>query len=148
VSIRIDPKYGVNPSVFHCFYCGESAGVALFGRLRGGGEAPRDCGVIDVIPCSQCEEYMRQGVILISVRDGEEGENPYRTGCLVVVKDRAIRDLLAEPIRSKVLEMRFAFVPDSVWDAWGLPREDGATAGTEEKERDGRFVGKARSDNG
>jgi hypothetical protein len=122
--ITLDPKHGVNPSIFHCFYCGKEMGVVLFGRLKDGSKAPMDCGVIDMEPCAECAEWMRQGVILISCRDGDEGkDNPHRTGGWIVIKDEAIREIVNEPACSEILAARFAFVPDVVWDALGLPRE-------------------------
>lgn len=73
--IVLSKKYGVNPSVTQCFYCGEDCGIALFGSgFRENGveaEAPRNIGVLDMTPCSKCEDYMKQGIIVISMRDGE-----------------------------------------------------------------------------
>lgn len=32
--IILSDKYGVNPSVLHCFICGKEIGVALLGKLK------------------------------------------------------------------------------------------------------------------
>ena len=67
---------------------------------------------------------MEQGIILVSVRDGEEGENPFRTGAFVVVRERLIREAIQpQEVVDHVLKARFAFIPDDAWDKLGLPRE-------------------------
>lgn len=105
-----------------CFYCNELAIILLDRRLRK--TLTRDMGVIDYEPCGECKKLMSQGVILISVRDGEKSENPYRTGGWVVVTDEFITKLLKEDAASTILKRRWAFVPDSAWDGIGLPREE------------------------
>ena len=77
--IAVSPKHGVNPSICHCIVCGKEYGLALFGRLKGDKEAPKDIyedckGVID-----------KEGIMIIEVKDGETGNNPYRTGRVVGV---------------------------------------------------------------
>jgi len=67
---------------------------------------------------------MKQGVILSSVRDGEKGENPYRTGAFAVVKYEAIDKMITDKeLVKKIRQARFCFIEDSTWDALGLPRE-------------------------
>jgi hypothetical protein len=70
-SVRLSPRYGVNPSVTHCFFCQEAAGVALFGMYDGDKEAPRSC-MLDMTPCSKCQGFMQQGIIIIEVKDDAE----------------------------------------------------------------------------
>lgn len=123
MAVRLSRKHGVNPSMMVCFYCNEPYGVALLGRLRGDAEAPRQA-VYNMQPCPQCEGWMSQGVILISVRDGESGENPYRTGGWVVATDEAISRMLDTKTAEHILKCRWAFVPDAGWDILGLPREE------------------------
>jgi hypothetical protein len=128
--IKLSPKYGVNPAIPKCFYCLEDKNeVILAGRMKakGGGdadmEAPRGA-VWDNEPCDKCKEYMKQGIILISVKDKDEGKpNPYRTGGWIVVKEDWIRRTIQTPEeRQKFLDRRFAFVTDTVWDRIGFPR--------------------------
>ena len=72
--IYLSPKHGLNPSLGVCFYCLEDDGtVVLPGRLKGDVEAPRKA-VWSMEPCPKCKDLMTQGVLLISTRDGEEGE--------------------------------------------------------------------------
>jgi hypothetical protein len=128
--------------MIRCFYCNEDYGIALDKRLRD--VMPRSA-VYNMQPCPQCEEFMHQGVILISVRDGEiEQEekarqrhntvqmrrpkrqqvpykpDPYRTGGWIVVTEDYIRRVLPAP--EQILQLRFAFVPDKDWDTVGFPR--------------------------
>ena len=115
--IVLSEKYGVNPSVIKCFYCGEDSGVALFGTgfkkkvMHGDGreyletvEAPHCVGVIDMAPCSKCEEYMKMGIIVISIRDGEGKKIEEQQ-----LDWRARRDAIPEVLRGKYLR---PFMPD------------------------------------
>lgn len=120
--IRLSPKHGVNPSVTKCFVCGEDDGLALFGRLPKDQEAPRTV-CLNKDPCPKCHEWMAKGCILISVRVGESGDNPYRTGGWVVLKDEAIRRLpVSDTLIANILKKRMVYLPDDAWDALGLPR--------------------------
>ena len=122
--IKLSHKHGVNPSVEVCYYCGESKGVVLFGQLKGDEEAPRKC-VIDREPCEKCAGYMRQGVILISVKDGDYGkDDPYRTGGFAVVTGEAIeRAVRPRELAEQILKKRVAFIEDQSWALLGLPTE-------------------------
>ena len=50
--------------------------------------------------------------------------NPFRTGGWVVITDDGIRRAFTGAIVDQVLTYRWSFVPDEVWDAVGLPREE------------------------
>lgn len=118
--MRLSPKHGVNPTIPHCFLCGEAKNeIILAGHLKGDAEAPKNM-VWDKEPCDKCKEHMEMGIILISVRNGESGENPYRTGGWIVLKEEAFRRIFNGC--DDVLEKRMAFVPDEVWDKIGFPR--------------------------
>lgn len=81
--ITISPKYGANPSIVKCFVCGQDTGeVALLGRLGNKRknedlEAPK---YIHEGLCKECTEKLKHYTACIVVRDGETGDNPYRTG--------------------------------------------------------------------
>lgn len=96
-SITLSPKYGVNPSIAHCICCGKSIGVALLGELKGDVEAPRD--IYDGL-CDECESVVkREGALIIETRDGESGNNPYRTGRYVgISKDCKERLFIEHPL--------------------------------------------------
>jgi hypothetical protein len=121
--LRISSKHGVNACLPVCFLCQETKNeVALLGYLPGDVEAPRRA-VLDRRPCDGCRALMTRGIILISTRDGETGENPYRSGGWVVVTEDAIRRwVTAQAMLARVLEKRMAFVEDAVWNGIGLPR--------------------------
>ena len=120
--ITLSPKHGVNPTIPKCFLCQEDKNeVLLLGRLPKDAEAPRGMAW-DKEPCDKCQEWMTKGVILISVRDEEETENPYRTGGWVVLKDGAIIDRIhPKELAEELLRKRVGFVPDDAWSALGLP---------------------------
>lgn len=121
-SIRLSPKYGLNPSLMLCFFCQEAKGVAVPGLMRGDVEAPHKAAW-DMEPCDKCKGWMADGVIFISVRDGESGDNPYRTGgWCVVTEDFIKRAVQPQAMHDHVLKARVAFVPDAAWDALKLPR--------------------------
>ena len=91
-SIELSPKHGVNPSLTICPICGKDTGVALFGRLKGDAEAPRQ--VVDRQPCPDCRKVIDQGGhFIIETRDGESGSNPFRTGRLVAITTEAAERL-------------------------------------------------------
>ena len=94
-SIKLSPKHGVNPSVTRCVCCGKDYGVALLGKLKGDAEAPRD---VAMGLCDDCQKVIDQkGLMVIEVRDGESGKNPYRTGRIVGIskeaKERMFKDI-------------------------------------------------------
>jgi hypothetical protein len=64
---------------------------------------------------------MKQGIILISVRDGEHGSNPYRTGGWCVVKEEAFMKIFQGSAAVQAQQKRVAFIANSVWDEVGLP---------------------------
>jgi len=72
--IKLSEKYGVNPTIPVCFWCGESKNeIALLGRLgdaRKGEdiEAPKNM-VLDYEPCDKCKENMALGVTLMEVQN-------------------------------------------------------------------------------
>lgn len=127
--LRLSQKHGVNPAIPHCYFCGEAKNeVILAGLLPNDAEAPR-AAVWDKRPCDRCAEHMRQGVMLIKVRDGEEHDNPHRLGSLVVVKDHVLDAIITNPdLLAHVKHARVAFVPETVWTHLGF---DQAAAGQE-----------------
>lgn len=77
-SIKLSPKHGVNPSLIKCPICGKEYGVALFGRLKGDVEAPKE---VTGEPCDDCQKKF---VSVIEI--GEDGP----TGRIVAVPREAI----------------------------------------------------------
>jgi hypothetical protein len=94
-SITLSPKHGLNPSVTHCECCGKEIGVALFGRLKGDKEAPRD---VAMGYCEDCQKVIdQQGLMIIEVCNGASGSNPERTGRIIGItkdaKKRMFKDI-------------------------------------------------------
>lgn len=130
-----------------------SSGIALLGRhdykdvcykcgLNAYGGKPKDhtcpkCGsdnwtrepvgdnehIHEVRVCDTCEGYMKQGIVLISIRDGDEGkENPYRTGGFAVVKDDAIKRIVNDDkLTDSIIRRRMCMIPTAAWNMMGLP---------------------------
>ena len=136
--LYLDNKHGVNPSLQVCFYCGEDMGVILHGKipykkrqameeagmLSEDGRAPRRM-VVDREPCNTCKEHMKLGVMLVEVKDTEDINDPVPTGTRAVIRDEAIRRMpLDEAFIGDIISKRMAFVPGTVWDMMGLPREN------------------------
>lgn len=118
--IRVSEKYGVNPSLTVCYYCGkDDGGIALLGRLNGDAEAPRRI-VANREPCKECEGWMAKGIILLEVVAETISDEPDRTGNLWVITEEAARRLFREPALSAALARRCVFVPRSVTLRLGL----------------------------
>lgn len=142
--LPLSRNHGFNPAIPKCYFCGKNKNeIILAGRLPGDREAPKGA-IWDSRPCDKCAEYMKQGVLLISIRDDQVSvleehssslvgltraerrrvvpPNPFRTGGWVVVKREAFKRFFSGESADAMLKAGFGFVPDSVWDAVGLPR--------------------------
>lgn len=66
--MKLDPKFGVNPSIDSCFWCGKDKDIILFGAsYKENGktvEAPRNV-VSNYEPCLDCEKTFKQGIHFI-----------------------------------------------------------------------------------
>lgn len=65
-SIPLHPKFGLNPTMLVCFYCGETTGeLALLGN-KYKGEAPKYmCNSIK--PCDKCKEKYKDHLLVVEV---------------------------------------------------------------------------------
>ena len=64
---------------------------------------------------------MELGVMLIVVRDGESGDNPYKTGQIYCITDEAAaRMIQPEELLADVLKKRMTFIEQSVAEMLGL----------------------------
>ena len=106
--------------MMNCFFCNKPKGVILDRRIR---ETLPKNAVYDKEPCDECKELMKSGIIIISVRDGESGDNPYRTGFWCVVKEQMIKDLISdEQFKNDILNKRVLFIEDSTVEQIGLKK--------------------------
>lgn len=100
--IRVSEKYGLNPSLTVCFWCGESTGIALCGRLKGDVEAPKEVfGGYDL--CNKCKEKLGDGVAIIEVNSTPYTENQppiqgtlYPSGRMIGLSQEVIRDMIKD----------------------------------------------------
>lgn len=128
-----------------CFFCQQDSVVVLDTRIVNGQlrkSLDRRVGIIDMTPCSDCAGMMQEGVIVLTVRDGEmekikaEREalankagwlpNPYRTGGFFCVKDRFFERLAEgspenEEACQFAIKHRWMFMPHSAAVALGFP---------------------------
>lgn len=108
--IILSPKHGLNPSLLKCFACGKDAGIALLGKLKNDEEAPMEMTDRNIF-CDNCQNVINQdGLLVISVRDGETGNNPFRTGKLVGITKEA-KERIFKDIKTNV-----CYMEDSVFD--------------------------------
>ena len=52
-NITLSPKHGINPSIVICPICKKDTSIALFGRLKGDVEAPKQ---IEGELCNECKK--------------------------------------------------------------------------------------------
>lgn len=105
-SIELSPKYGLNPTIPTCFWCGkDKSEVYMLGRIRrkdpqtgksianSDEKAPMHM-CMDYEPCDNCKAIMSQGITLIGVKptDGKHKEIQkgfYPTGVICTLKPEA-----------------------------------------------------------
>lgn len=100
-AITLSPKYGVNPTIPVCFWCGKERNeIALMGHIGDGRkhedfEAPR-YAVIDYEPCEECRKNMALGFTVMEatatpnrVSSVAMQKGVYPTGRFVVIKPEA-----------------------------------------------------------
>lgn len=88
----VSKKYGVNPSMQVCFWCGKDTGaIVLLGKLKGDAEAPRRI-VTNYDPCDECKKGFAMGITVIeaTTTPNHDGQRPmanetYPTGRLAVI---------------------------------------------------------------
>jgi len=83
--LRLHPEYGVNPTIPVCYICGQNKNEVVLLGAAYKEKAPMHMH-LDKIPCDKCNELLKSDVLLIEVRDGESGENPYRTGYITAIR--------------------------------------------------------------
>lgn len=102
-AIKISPRFGVNPTIPVCFWCGnEKNEVALMGYLRNDTEAPRNA-VIDYTPCEECCTQMKRGFLVIAatrepngVTDMPLSDGVFPTGKWSVIKHEVAKRLFGK----------------------------------------------------
>jgi hypothetical protein len=91
--IKLSPKYGVNPTVVHCFICGTECGVAILGKLKGDKEAPMDSTHPSIL-CDRCQAEIDAGNHFILEAIDSPSDTPLRrTGRYVCLKHGSIPEI-------------------------------------------------------
>lgn len=107
-----------------CYFCGKTKEIVLDKRLKN--TLPKNA-VYNKEPCDTCKNVMEVCVLFIAVRDGESGDNPYRTGQIVGVKEEAVSGFINdEKLLADILKKRVCFVEEKVLKQIGLLNEDGS----------------------
>ena len=109
--IRLSKKYGVNPTIPICFWCGrEKNEIALLGHIGDGRkgediEAPKNM-LLDYDPCDTCKGNMALGVTVMegSVRPVFDNQPEiqygiYPTGKWVVIKKEAADRIFGDELK-------------------------------------------------
>ena len=110
-----------------CYFCGGDNEILLDRKFR---DISKMHGkVVSMHPCQDCEEKMKQGIMMIVI-DSEKSTpnwhkdpmpNPHRTGLMVVVKEEAVKRIIVEPsLLESILKQRWSFVDEPVAEILGL----------------------------
>ena len=112
--MRLHKEHGLNPTIAQCPLCGkEKNEIALLGGAMKE-QAPMKM-VIDDEPCEECKEMMNAGILIISVKDGSDKKNPYRTGLKAAIKEEAFEKIFGE-----IPKKRVAFIEDGALKKTGI----------------------------
>lgn len=112
-------------AMIKCYFCGKDKGLVMNTRLtqKHAEKIKKMHGhAIDYEPCDECKKLMKEGIMFISVKDGESGNNLYRTSKMCVIKDEAVKKFTSPEMFEQVKKTRMAFIEDSLWDMLGLPK--------------------------
>ena len=95
-SIRLHPKYGVNPTISSCIICGkEKNEIALLGNAYKE-QAPMHM-VTSIEPCDDCRtKYLTIGIMLV-----ETNEQRQPSGNIAVIKTEAFQKIFDVPVPPK-----------------------------------------------
>ena len=126
MGVRLSKKYGVNPTIPVCFWCGsEKNEVALMGHIGSRGqdiEAPMRM-VLDYEPCEECKKNFGLGFTVIEATEFPNTttnmpitDGVYPTGRFVVIKPEAAKRIFkidtgkAKTAFMKTSDFRSAFM--------------------------------------
>jgi hypothetical protein len=124
--ITLHPKYGVNPTLGVCFWCGEEDGTIGLLGLNRGREAKKHT-IISFEPCAKCKENMAKGITVIEADQGNSGSpgeiapGTYPTGRWAVVRrDAQFWECVNEPMRSDIMKKGKVFLPRELYEGFGF----------------------------
>lgn len=106
--LKLSPKYGLNPTIPVCFWCGnEKNEVVLMGHVGNPKkhediEAPKHA-ILDFEPCEECVKNMAKGFTVIeattepnNTTNTELQKGVYPTGNWVVIKNEAAQRIFPD----------------------------------------------------
>jgi hypothetical protein len=126
-NISLHPKYGVNPTVGVCFWCGKDDGtVGLLGFNKN--KEAKHRTILTMDPCPTCRANMALGITVFEAvafpqHEGHPEVAPgvYPTGRWCVVKrESGVWEHITEPVRSQVLRMGKTFMEPDAFVALGF----------------------------
>jgi hypothetical protein len=134
--LYVHPKYGLNPTLGICFWCGKEDGtIGLLGWNKGK-EAPRHA-ICTLDPCPKCKANMDLGIVVIEATPYQQyawqvevQEKSFPTGRWCVIKrDASFWNCINEPMRSNVLKQGKCFFTPDLYEGFGFaPKMDEAKA--------------------
>lgn len=100
--ISLHPKYGLNPSVGICFWCGQETGEILLFGYAIKEEAPRRV-TASYAPCDECSRKWEQGFVFLEaalepLAEGQPEISPgaYPTGNYAVINPEAATKIMGD----------------------------------------------------
>lgn len=123
MQIKLSPKYGLNPTIPVCFWCGEDVGeVALMGHIGDGRkhediQAPMRM-VISYEPCENCKKNMALGftVIEATLEPNSTTSYPIQEGVYPTGRYAVIQPEFARAAFGEVFKEGMAFVDKAFYD--------------------------------
>lgn len=100
MSVKISKEHGINPSMDTCFICGKKTNIILFETAykdENGKTAKAPMKTCTGGLCETCQKVIDQGgIFFIAVKDGESGNNPWRTGQIGALKEEAVQRMFPD----------------------------------------------------
>lgn len=100
MGVRISKEHGINPSMDTCFICGKETSIILFGtsyKDENGKTAKAPMKICTGQLCDYCQKVIDDGgIFFIAVKDGESGNNPWRTGQISALKEEAVQRMFPD----------------------------------------------------
>lgn len=116
-----------------CFFCGETKGIALLGKLKGDEKAP-DAILMDYEPCDECKKKFSQGVLLVGVSktapdnrppiSEADGEKVYPTGSYVVATEDFITRMMEPDIAAEAIKAGKCAIYNDILSEWQKQHEE------------------------
>lgn len=135
-SVTLHPRLGLNArlATYRCPLCGEikeAKELFLLGcnntveNAQGERRRLRDDEklMLPPQPCETCQDYMKEGVILVMAHREPNGDTRLE-GPFVVVTDAAITRCFEPEMAEKTLKKRAAYLDREAWLRLGLPTTD------------------------